>query len=414
VYIGTQSGLYIETYDVRRDQHYFVYSRATPGVRYYFAVAALGTNAVPGPRSAEVTGVARFVRSVAPAEGTASSRTGAADDSNVICLDPYRADCYSVSVLARGAGSLSSLTSLGNGRLLYIEDGRRVRMVAGSTLTAEPALEAAPAARFTGLAVDPDYARNGRVFVAEVSAGRAGTSEMRIVRFRELGGRLGEGAAVVYGLPLPVPGHAPFSVGSSQDVYVALPAGSDGGGLSSRSTGSVLRFTQDGAAAAGNRSGSPVLSAGYGMPSLVLWDATGQQLWVAGMTAQAVPALGQVAPDAAASQDWPTLPRPVEMTFDGSGEVPMVTSLATAAAGQGGQVFLTDSEGRLYRGAPRGAALNVLEIPVGPFGSAIGVTGGLDEPLYVAVRTGPAAGGEQSFALLALQRLPSDVIYSPR
>jgi hypothetical protein len=80
------------------------------------------------------------------------------------------------------------------------------------------------------------------------------------------------------------------------------------------------------------------------------------------------------------------------MTFDGSSELPLVTSLATTTAAQGGQVFLTDSEGRLYRGAPRGASLNVLEIPLGPFGSAIGVSGGLDEPLYVAVRTGPAPG----------------------
>ena len=55
VYVGVQSGVYTETYDVGNALTFW-YPSAVSGQRYYFAVAAYDGGAVVGPRSLEVSG----------------------------------------------------------------------------------------------------------------------------------------------------------------------------------------------------------------------------------------------------------------------------------------------------------------------------------------------------------------------
>jgi hypothetical protein len=55
VYVGTQSGVYTQSHDVG-DTNWFVLQGATPGQRYYLAVASYAAGPVVGPRSAEVSG----------------------------------------------------------------------------------------------------------------------------------------------------------------------------------------------------------------------------------------------------------------------------------------------------------------------------------------------------------------------
>src|SRR5688572_1294940 len=57
VYIGTGSGVYSETVDVGAYQTSFVFTRASEGQPYYFAVASLATGSIVGPRSPEVVGI---------------------------------------------------------------------------------------------------------------------------------------------------------------------------------------------------------------------------------------------------------------------------------------------------------------------------------------------------------------------
>src|SRR6266545_1312840 len=59
VYVGTEPGRYSESYVVR-NQTQFIFSRAVPGVRYYFAVAAYRPDLVIGALSQEISGYGRF------------------------------------------------------------------------------------------------------------------------------------------------------------------------------------------------------------------------------------------------------------------------------------------------------------------------------------------------------------------
>src|SRR5688572_10911709 len=61
VYVGTSSGIYLETYDVDANQTLFVYAPTAAAVRYYFAVASIGAGEVVGPVSEEVSGIASDV-----------------------------------------------------------------------------------------------------------------------------------------------------------------------------------------------------------------------------------------------------------------------------------------------------------------------------------------------------------------
>src|SRR5688500_13680060 len=59
VCVGTVPGIYSESYGVDGSQtSSFVYNQTAAGVRYYFAVASVGTGGVVGPRSPEVSDIA--------------------------------------------------------------------------------------------------------------------------------------------------------------------------------------------------------------------------------------------------------------------------------------------------------------------------------------------------------------------
>src|SRR5688572_6563577 len=70
IYVGTEQGLYTQTYDVPADQTWFVYADSKGGVRYYFAVAAWARGDLLSELSNEVTGIAQFSRTEPEPEPT--------------------------------------------------------------------------------------------------------------------------------------------------------------------------------------------------------------------------------------------------------------------------------------------------------------------------------------------------------
>ena len=320
VYVGNASGSYDEQYAVG-NQTLFVYSKAIVGRPYYFAVAASAPGPTIGPRSEEVF----FLAGAAPlghADPPVPAPIPSARARRVLCADTGHAECDVVDRLASLRGKASALTPTGDGRLLFIEDGRRVRVISGDTLAQESALTVdTTATRLAGLALDPAFARNHFVYVGEVETRADASRELNIVRYRELQNVLAEGAAIVAGLPLPPVGDAPFTIDSARRLYVAAPATLNSSGNATPYGGMVLRFESDGTVSRDSHGGSPVLARGSAQPSSLVWSSAGNELWLAGSGAEWTGVLGRIRlggesaeASTAESAEWPRVPNTIAVS----------------------------------------------------------------------------------------------------
>jgi hypothetical protein len=315
VYVGNESGSYTEKHDVG-DQTSFRYLDIVSGRPYFFAVAAYGEATELGPRSQEVfflDGVmqhatAAVASAPAPEPRSIPAATSSNTEHQQVCFGGSDA-CYQVDRLASLNGDPSSLAPIGDGRLFFIEDRRRVRALIGDTLSPEPAMTAeSEATQLAGLVVDPAFSRTRLVYVGQVDTHSDGSRELSIVRYREVQNRLGEGAVIVSGLPLPLAGDAPFAIDSAGRIYVAMPAMPGEIGISRTPYGGMLlRFERDGTVPHDNRAGSPVFARGYAQPISLQWSAAGSELWMSGEDAGSLGSLARLPLDGAAS-DWPRIP----------------------------------------------------------------------------------------------------------
>lgn len=265
VYVGTRSGNYSQTFDVPADKDFFIFRNAFLGVRYYFAVAAQFDSTTYGPRSFEVSSVG--TRTVA------ATPDGAAIPSNNV-LAACIVDCVVVKDLLRDVGEISSLAVSPDGTVFAVEDGRHVIAIRDGV--AVTAFEAAPGTRLRDVAVDPNFASSGRVFVSLVRPRDSANGEIELLRLRFLAGALGEPATIVSGPSVPLSSSVPFAVGDDGLLYLAMPA------LIARSpySSSLLAFDQDGNSPPGQR--SPVVARALDEPIDMAWDAQTRSLWLIG------------------------------------------------------------------------------------------------------------------------------------
>ena len=248
VYVGEAPNQYQRVFDVGGSTS-FTFSDAVAGHRYHFAVSAYADGRVEGPLSSEV--------SAEVTTDTASRRQSAR------CAGAGR-NCGSIDVIANGLAEIAALTALDDGRLLAIEAGRSIRVIAPDGLQSAPALiDARADTQFVALAVDPRFNRTRSVYVGTIDRGRAGERLFSVARYRELNGVLAEGAVIVSMLPLADDGKPSLALDADARIYVSLP-----GGPTTRDAyaGNVLRFTPDGSAD-GAISGSPILAVGYERPA---------------------------------------------------------------------------------------------------------------------------------------------------
>ena len=284
VFVGQASGSYAEQYDVG-NQTTFAYTRAVSGRPYYFAVAAYSAGHQLGERSEELFFLSGAVTSTPrtdPRDGTVPATpvpSSTTRRGNVFCAAPT--GCYDVETLAGFPGSVDSLTVTGDGRLFFIEDRARLRAVSENALVARPMLEAEGTQQFTGLILDPDYARTKWLYLGMVETRGNGDREFSVVRYREVAEVLGEGATLVAGLPLSRAGDASVAMDAAGRFYVAMPD-SDGASNASRYAGMVLRFERDGTAVRSDGPRAPVFAVGYSKPASLAWTADSSSLWLAG------------------------------------------------------------------------------------------------------------------------------------
>jgi hypothetical protein len=118
---------------------------------------------------------------------------------------------------------------------------------------------------------------------------------------------LGEGAAVVTGVPLPPAGAAAFTVDAKDRIFIAVPSST----VDVASPGVVLGFEDDGRALQQNRSASPIVAYGPAAPVAIGWDQTAQQLWLTGSDAGR-PTVVRIPLRALGPTDaWPRIPESV-------------------------------------------------------------------------------------------------------
>lgn len=354
VYVGTSPQNYTQTFDVPVDKDFFIFQNAFMGLRYYFAVAAQFDNASFGPRSLEVSAVG--TRTVGGSLG------GGIRVPDPTLVSDCGADCFVVTDLARDLGEISSIAVAGDGTVFAVESAQRVVVLrGGASLTA---FEAEPGTTLRDVALDPQFATTGRVFVSMLRPRDRSTGDLEVVRLRYLAGSLGEPSTIVAGPSVPLEAAAPLTVGDDSLVYVALPA------LLARHpySAAVLAFDQEGRAA-GTR--GPIVARGLEQPLDIAWDAQNRAAWLIGRDAGSD---GQLVTVSAAGA------RTAVSNVLAAGENAAGVAVASGAARR----LLVAAGGDLIEEAPGTA--DSLRISLEAYGAPVAVATGAGAR-YVATRT---------------------------
>jgi hypothetical protein len=282
VHVGTESMVYDELFEVGPATT-FTYQSGVPGKRYYFAVSAFDQSGLLSPYSNEVStiiGGAAGLQSVAEAQAS---------------------PCCPARVRASTDAEVSSLAPLPDGRVLFVENRRAIRLLGTHGLMSVPALQVDTAdTALTEVVVAPHFTESALVFVGMSDERPDGSHVFRIVRYRLVLDTLGEGATVVSGLSYDG-AHAPrFAVDDGGRIYVAMPATANG--RRDAYAGRILRFAHDGSVPHDNRGYSPIVAEGLAVPRDVDWDR--RSIWVTGTDENAQPQVARLT-TSASDHAWP-------------------------------------------------------------------------------------------------------------
>lgn len=195
---------------------------------------------------------------------------------------------FAVEVVAQNLDIPWAMTFAPDGRMFFTERPGRVRILQGGQLLAAPALTLDDVAAvgeggLLGIAVHPDFASNRFVFLAYTARLSGGGRELRVVRYREVGGTLGERAVILDRVAAAdIHDGARVKFGPDRKLYVttgdvASPStAQDLGAL----TGKILRINDDGTVPADNPfAGSPIYSYGHRNPQGLDWHPVTGEPW---------------------------------------------------------------------------------------------------------------------------------------
>ena len=215
-----------------------------------------------------------------------SSRTDG-EPTRTTCFSGGDAPCFRAANVASLHGRVTAATVSPDGRLWMVEDGKHVRIVAAGGLVAEPAVSVRSGQqRIVGISADPAFATSRHVFVALLDELESGQGEVTLARYREVGGRLAQGAVVVSGLEVAASSYDPRFLQDPQGrLYLALPGGDAAGGRRLPHAGELLRYTADGAIPWESGQNSPALAPALAFPTAVAGDPLDGRVWLAGRDA---------------------------------------------------------------------------------------------------------------------------------
>jgi glucose/arabinose dehydrogenase len=195
---------------------------------------------------------------------------------------------FAVEVVGQNLEIPWAMTFAPDGRMFFTERPGRVRIFQGGQVLAAPALVLADVAAvgeggLLGIAVHPDFASNHFVFLAYTARLASGSRELRVVRYREVGGTLGEPAVILDRIgSADIHDGARVKFGPDRKLYVTMgdaanPSTAQDLGVL---TGKILRLNDDGTVPADNPlAGSPIYSYGHRNPQGLDWHAVTGELW---------------------------------------------------------------------------------------------------------------------------------------
>jgi glucose/arabinose dehydrogenase len=191
---------------------------------------------------------------------------------------------FAVETIARGLDAPSGLAVTPDGRIFIAERSGDVRVWQGGRLLDVPALQLPDAAArddvgLIGIALDPDFGRNGEVFVAYSARAAGGTFVQRVVRYREVGNAFAQAAVIVEDATNSSPARTPrIAFGPDATMYVAFPADAAEAQASASYLGKLLRINADGTTPRDNPGSTPILADETGVPAAFGWHpATGER-----------------------------------------------------------------------------------------------------------------------------------------
>jgi glucose/arabinose dehydrogenase len=254
-----------------------------------------------------------------------------------------------------------------DGRLFVTERPGRVRIVNLATGGSELALTlddvfAQGEAGLLGLALDPAFAQSRLVYLHHTARSGSG-SVNRLVRYREVGGRLGERTVLLDGIPASTihdGGRVRFGPDGLLYVTTGDAATTSLAQDAASLAGKILRIRSDGSSAPGNRFGSPVYTLGHRNPQGLDWHPTTGELWASEHGATGNDEINVIR--GGANYGWPT----IQAAATGPGLEPPVTFFNPAIAPSGATFYRGTAipawRNNLFVGTLRGSHLLRLRI----------------------------------------------------
>ena len=179
----------------------------------------------------------------------------------------------------------SDLAILPDGRVLVAERDGRVRVggVKDTTLVNALVLADVDSTDGSGLfsiALHPDFARNGQIYLAYAATTPASTRVYRLVRAHLNGDTIGDVAVLVDDVPAGEQGWAIVRFGPDQKLYVAFGESPTTAGRNDHPyNNAIVRLEDDGTTPRDSRAASPVHAERIGTPRGLAWTED-NALWV--------------------------------------------------------------------------------------------------------------------------------------
>ncbi len=260
---------------------------------------------------------------------------------------------FGIETVATGLEAPGSLAFAPDGRLFLAEGPGRVRVLTSGGPAPAPVLALRPEPAFaltnasaagwpviSGLALDPEFARNGYMYLLQTDDWYRGAPAARLVRYRAGGDALLRTGTLLDGLP-PASRHGGGRLRFGPDGLLYVTLGDARGGDAAQDLaaygGKILRLRPNGATPRDNPFASPVYSWGHRDPRALDWHPLTGALWLAEPGGAGAGEVNRI--EAGGNYGWPIAAGPGG--FDPlPGMRPPVLSLSPPAA-PSGAVFYT-------------------------------------------------------------------------